>query len=260
LVTGSHSGLHKAETAGAVKSTGVEWLGSDNSREPDPFAVGDALTLPRHPSNVFYNVGTFAEQLDEYNYIFFENCTNTPTTTCLTEAADWTTYVDNEANIMLRHVLGNDPRPHYFHQANLAEEGTFYPVVDEVLRRYNLYMATPLVQPNSRIASNLIRRGDEWGPAKNQVDAYIQLGNIYLTSATAIDAPMTGLTEGQLYGGERSMWIQLGQNTTRVVDLGGLVWPDSVPSVTVTAHQDLTRMVNYGGYLHRQPASSSEVG
>jgi hypothetical protein len=258
LVTGSHSGLHKAETAGAVKSTGVKWLGSDNSREPDPFAVGDATTLPRHPSNVFYNVGTFAEQLDEYNYIYFENCTNTPTTTCLTEAADWATYVDNEASIMLRHVLGNDPRPHYFHQANLAEEGTFYPVVDEVIRRYNLYVATPLVQPNSRIASDLIRRGDEWGPAKDQVDAYIQLGNIYLTSATAIDTPMTGLAEGQLYGGERSMWLQLDQNTTRIVDLGGLVWPDSVPSVTVTAHQDLTRMVNYGGYLHRQPASGAE--
>ena len=91
-----------------------------------------------------------------------ENCVNTPTTTCFDEELTWEHYVNNEATIMLPHVLGNDPRPHYFHQANLAEDGTFYPVVDEVLQRYNLYMSTPIIQPNYRAASDAIRRGSDW--------------------------------------------------------------------------------------------------
>jgi hypothetical protein len=55
------------------------------------------------------------------------------------------------------------------------------------------------------------------------------------------------------------MWMQLSQDTTRIVDMGGLVWPDPLASVTVAAHQDLTRMVNYGGYLWRQPVSGSKA-
>jgi len=229
LVTGSHSGLGKAETAGALDATGVEWLASDNSREPDPYAIGNATTLPRHPANVYYNVGTFAEQLDEYNWIFYENCVNTPTTTCFDEPASWETYVDNEVSIMLPHVLGNDPRPHYFHQANLAEDGTFYPVVDEVLNRYNTYMNTPIIQPNYRAASDAIRRGTDWKNASDATVAYYQLGRIYLTSPSGTNAPITGTTDGDLYGGERSGWVTLRPGETRIVDLAGFTWPIPLP-------------------------------
>ena len=50
---------------------------------------------------------------------------------------------------MFRHVMGNDPRPHYFHQTNLAEwdpakaaddlsqGGILYPVVDALKARYD---------------------------------------------------------------------------------------------------------------------------
>lgn len=235
LVTGSHSGLHKAETAGALDATGVEWLASDNSREPDPYAIGGATTLPRHPANVYYNVGSFAEQLDEYNYIFWENCVNTPTTTCFTQAQTWPEYVNNEATIMLPHVLGNDPRPHYFHQANLAEDGTFYPVVDEVLQRYNLYMSTPIVQPNYRAASDAIRRGSDWDGAKGATEAYYQLGHVYLTSPGTAQAPITGTADGELYGGERSGWVTLRPSETRIVDLSGFSWPVPSPGTPIVA-------------------------
>ncbi len=258
LVTGSHSGLHTPETAGALKATGVEWLASDNSREPDPYPVGDAMTLPRHPANVYYNVGTLEEQLDEYNYIFYENCnplSPPPGTTCIPELADQATYVDNEATIMLPHLLGNDPRPHYFHQSNLAEEGTFYPVADEVLDRYNLYMATPLVQPNYRAASDAIRMGDDWADASGGTDAYFQLGKTYLTSPVATNAPMTGVPDGDSYGGEISTWVTLRPNSTRVIDLDGFAWPkpDAAELVESPVHQDLTRMVDYGGFIWRLP-------
>ena len=71
LVTGEHSGLKNPAMAAALTKAGIRWIGADNSREPTPYVIGSAVTIPRHPANVYYNVGTLAEQLDEYNWIYF---------------------------------------------------------------------------------------------------------------------------------------------------------------------------------------------
>ena len=47
-----------------------------------------------------------------------------------------------ESERIFGHVMGNDPRPHYFHQTNLAEsdnpEGAvFYPVLNAMLADYS---------------------------------------------------------------------------------------------------------------------------
>ena len=86
-MTGEHSGLHNAAMPAAINQTGIRWIAADNSREPAPYAIGQATTVPRYPSNVYYNVGTMAEQLDEYNYIYLPplggKCVNSTTNTCL---------------------------------------------------------------------------------------------------------------------------------------------------------------------------------
>ena len=70
-------------------------------------------------------------------------------TTCRTTPATWTDYVTSENNVMFRHVMGNDPRPHFMHQSNLADYnpalpetdpnqgGILYPVIDGLLARYD---------------------------------------------------------------------------------------------------------------------------
>ena len=67
-------------------------------------------------------------------------------TTCRTTPATWTDYVTSENNVMFRHVMGNDPRPHFMHQSNLADYnpalpetdpnqgGILYPVIDGAAR------------------------------------------------------------------------------------------------------------------------------
>ena len=42
-------------------------------------------------------------------------------TTCRTTPATWAEYVTSENRVMFRHVVDNDPRPHYIHQSNLAD-------------------------------------------------------------------------------------------------------------------------------------------
>jgi hypothetical protein len=219
LVTGEHSGLANPALAKAVAYTPVRWLGSDNSRQPEPYAIGKATTIPRHPSNLYYNVGTFAEQLDEYNWIYDENCTNTAVTTCRTSPATWAEYVDAEATIMARHLLTNDPRPHYAHQNNLAEDGTLYPVLDALLARTKAWLKVPIVQPYFRQIGELMARQAAWAGASAAVSATYQGGKITLKSPVAVKVPVTGTTFGATYGGEKSGWLGLKAGVSKTLSV-----------------------------------------
>ncbi|MDN3295445.1 hypothetical protein QWM81_15580 [Streptomyces ficellus] len=242
LVTGEHSGLRtlpqqpadNPNLAGALADNGVRWIGSDNSREPRQRPIGAARTVPRHPMNVYYNVGTAAEMTDEYNWIYTDKedggsgaCADDPASTCLDEPLDVTTgyasyIVPQEARTALGHVIANDPRPHYAHQSNLAEERLLYPVLDKVLADYHALFAdnTPLVNLRHRdIGTELLRRA-AWDKAlaDGEVTAY-RVGNTVTVKAPAgVPAPVTapeGTRKQQLlgtapfgtpYAGARSAW------------------------------------------------------
>ena len=108
--------------------------------------------VPRYPSNVYYNVSRQGQQLDEYNWIYVAPANGggcvpiAGVTTCRTTPATWADYVTSENTIMFRHVMGNDPRPHFMHQSNLADYnpalpetdpnqgGILYPVIDGAAR------------------------------------------------------------------------------------------------------------------------------
>lgn len=208
LVTGEHSGLANPALAVALQFTTVRWLAADNSRQPEAYDIGPARTVPRHPSNLYYNVGTFAEQLDEYNWIYYENCTNTALTTCLTAPATWSQYVDSEATIMLRHILTNDVRPHYAHQNNLAEDGTLYAVVDEVLARYQALVTAPITQPLFRDAGKRMDQHSAWGAAAAATQAWLQGSTVTIVASSSVEVPVSGLATGASYGGDRATWVK----------------------------------------------------
>ncbi|MCX5378741.1 hypothetical protein [Streptomyces sp. NBC_00091] len=243
LVTGEHSGLKtlpqmaqdNPNLAGALADNGVKWAGSDNSREPAQRAVGAALTVPRHPMNVYYNTGTNAEMADEYNWIYTSRadggsgvCEDNPaTSTCLPAPLNTATgYVDYivpaEARTALRHVLANDPRPHYVHQSNLAEDRTLYPVLNQVLDTYrSLYApSAPIVNPSMRESGVEFQRRAAWDKAiaAGQVTAYKIGKDVVVKAPSGVVAPVTapngtkkqmllGTTDfGTAYAGARSAW------------------------------------------------------
>ena len=136
-----------------------------------PFAEGSGsagfTTVPRYPSNVYYNVSKQSQQLDEYNWIYLAPANGggcvpiTGVTTCRTTLATWSDYVTSENTIMFRHLTGNDPRPDFMHQSNLADYnpalpetdpnqgGILYAVIDPLLSRYESQFdrtSTPLIQ------------------------------------------------------------------------------------------------------------------
>ncbi|MFE0644450.1 hypothetical protein ACFW2Y_22985 [Streptomyces sp. NPDC058877] len=244
LVTGEHSGLKtlpqqpvdNPHLAGALADNGVKWTASDNSREPQQRAVGTgaAKTVPRHPMNVYYNVGTAAEMADEYNWIYTSRadggsgiCESNPASTCLSAPLPTATgYADHivpqEARIALSHVLGNDPRPHYVHQSNLAEERLLYPVLDRVLADYRALFApnAPLVNPAQKDVGTELNRRAAWDQAlaAGKVTAYRIGTTVTVKAPSGVTVPVTapegtrkklllGSTAfGTAYAGTRSAW------------------------------------------------------
>nr|WP_030751459.1 hypothetical protein [Streptomyces griseus] len=242
LVTGEHSGLRtlpqqpadNPNLAGALADNGVKWTGSDNSREPLQRAVGAARTVPRHPMNVYYNVGTAAEMADEYNWIYTSRadggsgaCEDNPASTCLPAPLDTATgyathIVPQEARTALGHVIANDPRPHYVHQSNLAEERLLYPVLNKVLADYRALFAanTPIVNPSQKDAGTELARREAWDAAlaAGKVTAYRIGGTVTVKAPSGVQVPVTapegtrkqlllGTTAfGTAYAGGRSAW------------------------------------------------------
>ncbi|SDJ87265.1 hypothetical protein [Streptomyces indicus] len=227
LVTGEHSGLKtlpqqpqdNPNLAGALTDNSIRSLASDNSREREQRQIGSALTVPRYPMNVFYNVGRAAEQVDEYNWIYTRKadggsgiCENSANTTCLDAPLDPATgygeyIVPLETRIAMSHVVANDPRPHFIHQSNLAEDRIAYPVLDAVLKAYGDLHAdnTPLVNlRQSAIGKELTERA-AWQSAvrSGRVTAY-RIGNsvtVQAPSGVRVTATMPpGTVQNQLLG------------------------------------------------------------
>ncbi|MGF0172112.1 hypothetical protein ACQF36_16925 [Streptomyces sp. Marseille-Q5077] len=246
LVTGEHSGLKilpqqpddNPNLARALADNGVKWIASDNSRDPAQRPVGTALTVPRHPMNVYYNVGTEEEMTDEYNWIYTSTadggsgiCENNPASTCLEDPLDPATGYDEyivplEARTALGHAISNDPRPHYAHQSNLAEDRTLYPVLDKVLADYRALFAdnTPVENLAQSALGTELQRRAAWQSAlaKGSVTAY-RIGNTVTVNAPSgtqipVTAPqgtvkqlLIGTTAfGTPYAGERSAWTTPG--------------------------------------------------
>lgn len=246
LVTGEHSGLKtlpqqpadNPNLAGALAANGVKWTASDNSRESEQRAVGSALTVPRYPMNVYYNTATKAEMADEYNWIYTSAadggsgiCENNPTSTCLPEPLDTDTgyedhIVPQEARTDLGHALSNDPRPHYAHQSNLAEDRILYPVLDKVLTDYRaLFTAnTPLENLRQSEIGTELQKRTAWRTALDagRVTAYRTGTTVTVTAPSGTQIPVTAPegtkrqlllgsdTFGTQYAGKRSGWTTPG--------------------------------------------------
>jgi hypothetical protein len=234
LVTGEHSGLRRTpqepsdnpNLARALSTTGIAWLGSDNSRETAQRLIGAARTLPRYPMNIFYNVATKAEEVDEYNWIYNSKanggsglCENNASSTCIAPLSTTTGFdsyiVPFEARTALLHAVSNSPRPHYAHQSNLAEDRILYSVLNKFLADYKLTFAssTPLVNATMTELGTELKNQADWTTARSKLTAYIQNGQLTLSaSGGTINTPVTAPT-GTTVSGAAALGAYAGYRT-----------------------------------------------
>jgi hypothetical protein len=236
LVTGEHSGLRRApdEPADnphfldALRENRIAWLASDASREPESRAVACARTVPRYPMNLFFNTGRREELVDEFNFIHVAaerggsgSCARDPRSTCL-EPLDVASGFDawivpREVRTTLRHALSNDPRPHYAHQSNLAEDRLLYPVLEGVLGWYAGVFGPqmPLVRLSLAQAGAELRDQAQWRDRQQDVVAYVEAGrlNVGVSASSALRVPVTVPADTPVNPGESVLASFAGQKT-----------------------------------------------
>ncbi len=264
----------------AFTGAGIQYFGSDASKAyPNPaiagsttaayaagstFADGSAEAIPRYPTNIYYNVSTEAEEVDEFNSLYTPaaqggKCVPSANTTCEAKPATFAEIVSDVDMNMFQHVMGNDPRTHYFHQPNImgspppgpptsgtppatsknVGDGLFYSVLNPLLEQYNKYFSAPIEQPTMAQIGQLLAEQQTWSTANtSQVTGYIEGNQITVNNsgASAISAPFTGVTGvGSVYGGVQSGWTSVpaaaSTHTTPVT------WPEAARVTTASLPQ-----------------------
>ena len=163
-------------------------------------------------------MSTEAQEVDEYNHLYLPSslggaCTNSATTTCLTAPATFADIINSVTQGMLQHILGNDPRPDYFHQTNMmgsppagdpttgtppntapsVGDGLFYSTMNQLLKQYSSYYNVPVQQLTSTQISTLLAEQAAWA-ANTQVSGYIQGNQVTITNGgAAANVPLTGI-------------------------------------------------------------------
>jgi len=271
--------------AGALRSAGIRNTGGDASK-PYPvtptsatgptypagtsFVQSGFRVIPRWPTNVYYNTATQAQQLDEYNYLYLPPelggaCVNTAITTCFTAPASWSDYVRAESERIFGHMMGNDPRPHYFHQTNLAQSDTpdgavFYPVLNATLAGYTSYFnaSAPILQLTPTQVSDLLARQEAWSRA-SAVTGYIEGTRVVIANggATGLTVPLSGTEVGTLYGGTRSGWASAGVGSS--THAAAAAWPAPTPAPAPALTTLAGDLVSAAPVVHLADALTAEA-
>ncbi len=276
----------------AFEGAGIKFFGSDASKGyPNPtisgstaeayapgstFTDGPARAIPRYPTNIYYNVSTETQEVDEYNQLYLSpehggKCASSSTNTCEEKAANFAEVVASVDTNMFQHVMGNDPRPHYFHQPNLmgtpppgppttgtppatlpsTGDGLFYSVLNPLLEQYNSYFNTPLEQPTMAQIGALLAEQQAWSKANtSQVSGYIEGNQLTLqnTATEAANAPLTGVTSvGAVYGGIQSGWTSVPAGASTVT--APTTWPAAPAQVQQEPQGSWVGKFGSSGYL-----------
>ena len=250
VVTGEHSGLENPNMPGALADAGITTMASDASRQPQQYSVGPALTAPRYPSNIYYNVSNWPDELNEYNTLYVAkgvstgdpsfpgetgHCTDSSTVTCLHAPATEASMLASETRIMLGHVLSNNPRVGYAHQSNLIGPATsngkdygytLLGLINSLLSKYHSWYNAnaPIDQTTEATSAQVLDEQDVWAADSSNVSASISGGVVtVVNNGKNVQVPITvpagtaagGSAFGQAYGGDRSDWVSMPAGATQ---------------------------------------------
>jgi hypothetical protein len=218
LVTPGVTGLDNPEVMRAAYDLGIRQLVSDTSvagqNNPSPNAgyrdaqMASLLVMPRHPSDLYYNVSLPAEWMAEYAALHNTN-------------ASYDQIIDTVSDGLVRYLLRGDNDTWMFHQANLRDIGGGHSMLsdllDAMLAKYAARATFPVRSPEmDELADKVAARMklDAGG-----VSATIEPGgNLTVHATSAARVPVTGLCtpSAEIYGGVQTSYLALaaGQSMT----------------------------------------------
>jgi len=230
-----------SDTSFATLAPGTTYTGAEYPIGAS-FTDAGATAIPRYPTNIYYNVSTDAQEVDEYETLYDEapsgQCVNSSITTCYGSGTTFTIgqIIASVDQGMFLHMMGNDPRPHYFHQTNIMDQSTgsvtgegtglFYETINPLLAEYNGYFASnaPIEQLTMAQIGTLLSEQSGWAAANaSQISGYIE-GNVVTVNnnGAATEIPLTGTNIGTQYAGTVSGWTNAPTGTSTYT---AAAWP-----------------------------------
>lgn len=225
------SGLNNPEFLRAANDFGIRYILSDTSQtgwnNPSPNTgfystyQPNILIVPRHPTNLYYNVSTPEEWVSEYNH-FYAPGGLFPT---WDHALSYAEILDKESELWLRYLLKYDLDPIMFHQTNLrAYNGVnnlLGDLINATMAKYNSMYNLPIRSPAQHDTG--VRMAARMAYNASGVRGRILLGatnSIALQTVNAVNAPLTGISYGasqESYGGQTISTVSLQANGTLTI-------------------------------------------
>jgi hypothetical protein len=207
LVTPDMSGLTNPAAVAGMLDAGVRWVVSDTSitealRPNNPgtnpsFNVGRfspidnrLYQIPRHPTNIFYDISSPETATDEYNFIYRSFWGRDLT---------YTEMLDKASEFSLFYLLQGDIDPLMFHQANIADyaggKSVYGDFFDAVATKYlALHNAPVLTLGQNEIGQAMKARArlDACNPRATIVESATGRSLLVQSSAACV-VPVTGI-------------------------------------------------------------------
>lgn len=235
IVTPGVTGLANPQFLQSAVSNGLKYTVTDASlpqyKNPSPNAgiynsiQPSILMLPRHATNLYYNVSTPQEWLAEdnclYPFGFFGY------------AATYQALLDRESSQLLTYLLQGDIDPLMFHQANMRQydpaaspgKSLLSDLMDATYVKYNALFKLPIVNlTTDGIGTRMANRMqyNAAGVTATMIPSATGVSSLTLTAQRAAQIPVTGLTltcggcTQETYGGQTIKYATLtaGQSIT----------------------------------------------
>ncbi len=243
LITPDMSGLTNAGALAGIEGAGARYVSSDTSITEDvaaargtvpgdnpSFNVGrvnaqdaNVYEVPRHPTNIFYDVATREAEVDEYNTIY---------RSYWGRDLGYDEIIDVEASFGLHYLLTGDLDPLMFHQPNLGAElvdGTRHSLFGDWIAasaaRFTALVELPIVSLAQRdVAGAMAARAalDACGAAATYVEAGAA-ATLELSAGSACVVPITGLASSagavELYAGVPTTEVAMTAGSTQIIAL-----------------------------------------
>src|SRR5664280_1473469 len=232
LITPDISGLDNPEFLRAAFEQGVRYLVSDTSIKgpPPPTAKrsGDnpspnagrtnpsqpaILEVPRHPTNLYFNVTDQAGWLAEDQCLYPVGANG--------HVADYPALLDRESEVMLGYLLRGDMDPLMFHQPNLkaydvAGHSLLSDLIDATLTKYRAYETLPILSPTLDDLGRKMAARMSYNAA-GVTSSFVPDQSVTLTATHDTVVPVSGLTPitptpsvtTETYGGQPISYVTL---------------------------------------------------
>jgi hypothetical protein len=197
LVTPDVSGLTNPNFLQAAVNFGVRYTITDTSQpgydNPSPNAgiynplQPSLLMIPRHPTNLYFNVTKPEQWLAEDNCLYPAGANG--------HVGTYAQLLDRESNMLLMYLLRSDNDPLMFHQPNLiAYDGTHTllgDLLDATFAKYNKIFTLPILSPSEEQIGQMM--ADRMAYNASGVTAQLVGGNkVTLTAQKDATIPVTG--------------------------------------------------------------------